>query len=90
MPAISLSKSRILSVIAQPQKGMFEILQQYSHLVEPVSIDEGYVDITESYELGSPLEIAHHNSKADYLANLIYHAVLALRQIAFWQKPPLI
>ena len=44
-------------------KGMFDILQQYSHLVEPVSIDEGYVDITESYELGTPLEIAHHIQK---------------------------
>ena len=38
--------------------GMFDILQQYSDLVEPVSIDEGYVDITESFELGTPLEIA--------------------------------
>ncbi|MBU8879291.1 DNA polymerase IV [Bacillus sp. FJAT-29790] len=38
--------------------GMFEILSQYSVLVEPVSIDEGYVDITESYEYGTPLEIA--------------------------------
>src|SRR5690348_9668177 len=37
---------------------MFEILNQYSSLVEPVSIDEGYVDITESYEFGTPLEIA--------------------------------
>ncbi|MFD2445970.1 DNA polymerase IV [Bacillus sp. CGMCC 1.16607] len=37
---------------------MFEILRQYSDLVEPVSIDEGYVDITESYRFGSPLEIA--------------------------------
>jgi DNA polymerase IV len=37
---------------------MFEILRQYSDLVEPVSIDEGYVDITDSYHLGSPLEIA--------------------------------
>lgn len=38
--------------------GMFEVLNQFSKLVEPVSIDEGYVDITDSYELGSPLEIA--------------------------------
>jgi DNA polymerase-4 len=37
---------------------MFEILRQYSDLVEPVSIDEGYVDITDSYHFGSPLEIA--------------------------------
>jgi DNA polymerase IV len=38
--------------------GMFELLRQYSELVEPVSIDEGYIDITESYELGSPIQIA--------------------------------
>jgi DNA polymerase IV len=38
--------------------GMFEILNEYSKLVEPVSIDEGYVDITESYEHGTPIEIA--------------------------------
>ncbi len=39
-------------------KAMFEILAQFTQLVEPVSIDEGYMDITESYELGSPLDIA--------------------------------
>ncbi|MCM3243708.1 DNA polymerase IV [Cytobacillus oceanisediminis] len=38
--------------------GMFDILHEYSTLVEPVSIDEGYVDITDSYEFGSPIEIA--------------------------------
>jgi DNA polymerase IV len=38
--------------------GMFEVLRQYSDLVEPVSIDEGYMDITESYQYGSPLVIA--------------------------------
>ncbi len=38
--------------------GMFEILNEYSTLVEPVSIDEGYVDITDSYEYGSPVQIA--------------------------------
>lgn len=38
--------------------GMFEILRQYTELVEPVSIDEGYMDITESFEFGSPIEIA--------------------------------
>jgi DNA polymerase IV len=43
--------------------GMFDILHQYSDLVEPVSIDEGYVDITESFELGSPLEIAEKIQK---------------------------
>lgn len=44
-------------------QGMFEILNQYSCLVEPVSIDEGYLDITESFELGSPLEIAERIQK---------------------------
>ncbi|MDZ5471095.1 DNA polymerase IV (plasmid) [Bacillus sp. 31A1R] len=43
--------------------GMFEILRQYSKLVEPVSIDEGYVDITDSYEFGTPLEIAESIQK---------------------------
>lgn len=28
-------------------KAMFEILRSYTHLVEPVSIDEGYVDVSE-------------------------------------------
>ena len=45
--------------------GMFEILRQFSDLVEPVSIDEGYVDITDSYELGSPLEIAQRIKRID-------------------------
>lgn len=39
-------------------QAMFNVLQQFSHLVEPVSIDEGYVDITECQELGTPMEIA--------------------------------
>jgi DNA polymerase-4 len=43
--------------------GMFDLLNQFSKLVEPVSIDEGYVDITESFELGSPLEIAEQIQK---------------------------
>ncbi|MGM0899989.1 MAG: DNA polymerase IV [Bacillota bacterium] len=37
---------------------MFDLLRQFSSLVEPVSIDEGYVDITDSQELGSPPLIA--------------------------------
>ncbi|MGG5255363.1 DNA polymerase IV [Neobacillus sp. SM06] len=43
--------------------GMFELLRQYTHLVEPVSIDEGYLDITESFELGAPLQIAESIQK---------------------------
>jgi len=42
---------------------MFDILHEYSQLVEPVSIDEGYVDITDSFTLGSPLEIAERIQK---------------------------
>ncbi|QQZ10926.1 DNA polymerase IV [Heyndrickxia vini] len=42
----------------EASEAMFHILRQYSELVEPVSIDEGYIDITESYDLGTPYEIA--------------------------------
>ena len=42
---------------------MFEILRNYTELVEPVSIDEGYLDITDSFELGSPIEIAQSIQK---------------------------
>lgn len=37
---------------------MFELLRSYTELVEPVSIDEGYMDITECYAIGTPLQIA--------------------------------
>lgn len=37
---------------------MFGILFSYTPLVEQVSIDEGYLDISECYPLGSPLDIA--------------------------------
>lgn len=42
---------------------MFDILREYTDLVEPVSIDEGYVDITDSHEHGSPLQIAESIQK---------------------------
>ncbi|MFP7472033.1 DNA polymerase IV [Niallia taxi] len=42
---------------------MFDILREFTDLVEPVSIDEGYLDITESYEFGTPLEIAESIQK---------------------------
>lgn len=38
--------------------GMFEVLNHYSDLVEPVSIDEGYMDITASDQFGTPIEVA--------------------------------
>lgn len=37
---------------------MFDLLRQYSDLVEPVSIDEGYVDITDCYEEKGAAEYA--------------------------------
>ena len=37
---------------------IFQLLRTYTTLVEPVSIDEGYVDITQCAHLGSPVEIA--------------------------------
>ena len=37
---------------------MFAILRSYTHLVEPVSIDEGYLDVTERSKTLHPLELA--------------------------------
>ncbi|MCD5323158.1 DNA polymerase IV [Pontibacillus sp. HN14] len=38
---------------------MFSILSQVTHLVQPVSIDEGYMDITDCEDQGTPLDIAN-------------------------------
>lgn len=38
-------------------KAMFQLLREYTDLVEPVSIDEGYMDMTD-YESRHPLEVA--------------------------------
>ncbi|RSK29376.1 DNA polymerase IV [Bacillus sp. HMF5848] len=40
-------------------KAMFELLREYTELVEPVSIDEGYVDVTELAKKIHPLQLAH-------------------------------
>lgn len=37
---------------------IFQLLREYTPLVEPVSIDEGYMDISSCYRLGTPLYIA--------------------------------
>lgn len=37
---------------------MFAILRSYTHLVEPVSIDEGYLDVTERTKTLHPLQLA--------------------------------
>ncbi|KGR74700.1 DNA polymerase IV [Ureibacillus sinduriensis] len=39
-------------------KAMFAILRSYSELIEPVSIDEGYLDITEIAQERHPIDIA--------------------------------
>jgi len=39
-------------------KAMFTILRSYTQLIEPVSIDEGYIDITEIASERHPIEIA--------------------------------
>ena len=43
--------------------GIFDLLRTYTNMVEPVSIDEGYVDITDCSHLGSPLDIANSIQK---------------------------
>ncbi|GAE91285.1 DNA polymerase IV [Gracilibacillus boraciitolerans JCM 21714] len=37
---------------------IFRLLEEYTPIVEPVSIDEAFMDITDSYEYGTPIEIA--------------------------------
>ena len=44
-------------------RGIFDLLRTYTSLVEPVSIDEGYMDITDCSQLGSPLDIANSIQK---------------------------
>ena len=39
-------------------KAMFTILRSYTQLIEPVSIDEGYIDITDIASQRHPIEIA--------------------------------
>lgn len=42
---------------------MFKILADITPLIEPISIDEGYLDISECQHLGNPIEIANHIQK---------------------------
>ncbi|MBQ0140540.1 MAG: DNA polymerase IV [Kurthia sp.] len=39
-------------------KSMFEVLRSYTHLVEPVSIDEGYLDVTDIVEGADAIQLA--------------------------------
>ncbi len=45
---------------------VFQFLSTYTNMIEPTSIDEGYLDITDLYELGSPLAIAEEIQKGLY------------------------
>lgn len=42
---------------------MFDLLREYTPLVQPVSIDEGYLDISECHHMGTPPQIAEHIQK---------------------------
>ncbi|WP_249871934.1 DNA polymerase IV [Oceanobacillus saliphilus] len=44
----------------QASKEIFKILSEITPYVQPVSIDEGYMDITDTENLGTPLEIAYN------------------------------
>ncbi|WP_411333415.1 DNA polymerase IV [Metabacillus indicus] len=39
-------------------RAMFDLLREFTDLVEPVSIDEGYLDLTEYLKEGNPLQVA--------------------------------
>ncbi|RKQ37730.1 DNA polymerase IV [Oceanobacillus halophilus] len=44
-------------------KEMFKILSEVTPFVQPVSIDEGYMDVTETKNYGTPLELAEYLQK---------------------------
>ncbi|AZB44892.1 DNA polymerase IV [Bacillus sp. FJAT-42376] len=47
----------------QSSKAMFDVLREYTPLVEPVSIDEGYMDITDYTNGENPIHIAESLQK---------------------------
>ena len=59
---------------------MFQVLSRFTEKIQPVSIDEGYLDITDCYALGSPLEIAKMIQQA-LLTELRFRVVSELLQI---------
>ncbi len=44
----------------EASRAIFKMLSEITPLVQPVSIDEGYLDITDTKELGTPVEIADY------------------------------
>ncbi|WP_156290858.1 DNA polymerase IV [Oceanobacillus salinisoli] len=41
-------------------KELFKILSDITPYVQPVSIDEGYMDVTDIHDYGTPVELAHY------------------------------
>ncbi|MCM3738796.1 DNA polymerase IV [Oceanobacillus luteolus] len=42
---------------------IFKMMSEITHLVQPVSIDEGYIDVTDVHDQGTPIEIAQNLQK---------------------------
>ncbi len=73
---------------------IFHELRKFTDLVEPVSIDEGYMDITDCYRLGTPIEIAqmiqqHLLSKFDLPCSIGIAPNKFLAKMASDMKKPL-
>ncbi|WP_027409432.1 DNA polymerase IV [Anoxybacteroides tepidamans] len=71
MPLWEAKKKCPQLVVLQPNfdlyrktsKEVFQFLSSFSSILEPASIDEGYLDITDCHEPGSPLEMAEQIQK---------------------------
>src|SRR5690625_6551872 len=50
---------------------MFKILAEVTPMIEPISIDEGYLDITDSQHLGNPLRSEEHTSELQSRRHLV-------------------
>ncbi|MFD1736310.1 DNA polymerase IV [Bacillus salitolerans] len=64
---------------------MFDYLRTYTPLVQPVSIDEGYIDITECFRMGSPLEVAR-KIQNELLENLLLPCSIGIAPNKFLAK----
>src|SRR5699024_11262943 len=58
-PTLKVMPSNFARYLAASQ-AMFKLLAHITPLVEPVSIDEGYLDVTDVKHLGTPLQTAQH------------------------------
>jgi DNA polymerase IV len=64
---------------------MFDYLRSLTPLVQPVSIDEGYIDISECHHLGSPLDIAY-KIQAELHKNLLLPCSIGIAPNKFLAK----